>query len=91
MYSDPNSTPLAVITASSLPGYDKTSFAHLKLDFEQFVSTDPLKDLSGLFMETNQWTAIFISLQTCSFGFKSLLCLGHSRTITQSAPNHSRW
>jgi len=78
---------LAVFTASSLLGYDVTSFAHLDFgDFLLFFSADPSSSvrLDGDCVCRN----ILMSLLGCSVGFKSGLWVGHSRTFKDLSWNH---
>ena len=75
-----HSAPLAVVTASSLLGYDATSFEHLYLgSFSQ--SSQQILSSSVRLDEECRCTAISRSLQRCSNRFKSGLWLSHSRTL----------
>ena len=79
-YSDILLSTLAMITASSLLGYDATSMAHLCLG--SFSHNSLQIPSSSVRLDGERCcTAIFRSLQRCSIGFKSGLWLGHSRTL----------
>ncbi len=72
----------------SLFGKDATSFSHLDLGILCHSSLQILS--SSVRLDGKRWwTAIFRSLQRCSIGFKSGLCLGHSRTVTELLWSHS--
>ena len=57
-------------------------------EFLPFFSVDPLKRCVRLYGELH-CIAIFRSLQRCSIGFKSRLCVGHSRTFVDLSQSHS--
>ena len=71
---------MAVITASSLFGYDTTSLAHLYLGSFSHLSRQILSSSVRLDVE-RCCTAMVKSLQSCSIRFKSGLWLDHSRTF----------
>ena len=82
--------PLAVITTSSLLGYDATSLPKLYLGNFSHSSLQILSSSVRLKGE-RRCTVIFRSLQRCSDWFKSGLWLGHSRTFRDLSLPVGKW